>query len=399
MVMVALAVLAAAGPLSGQTTIGFFDGPTGGGNTASGAVGMTGWVVADVGVRRVILQVDGVDVVQAGYGRPRPGVERQFPGFPDSAAAGFGVILNATEHLDGLHVVSARAELMDGTFFDIPPKRTLLFQNSTHNLRPFGRIDRPNRNADLVGNCDTTDPFRRFTVIEGWALDLGVEIGDSGIGFVEIMLDGVILANSRRDCRFDFLAGGFTDCYGLTRLDVENQYPFALDAPNAGFRFVLDVGALIADGARTEGHHTITIRAGDISNQNENIAELPVFFICSQSLADDLAFGLIEVPRPNRIYAGVMRFEGWALDADGVALVEVFVDGEKIGNADFGVDSRASVAAQYPGFPDTLMPVWRLFFDSNKVVDGEHQAQVFVTDTLGNTVEIGETSFIVDNVP
>ncbi len=392
------AISLAAVPAMAQANLGFFEGPTDGSNTATGAVPLTGWALADVGVRRVIILVDGENAGEALYGRPRGQITNDFPGYPDSSAPGFSFILNSTDYLNGLHVVSAQVERLDGTFVDVAPHRTLQFQNATHNLRPFGRVDRPDRAATLFGTCDIDNPFRRPTIVEGWALDLGVEIGDTGIGYVELLLDGVPIARSTTDCVFNPSLGGFTNCYGTKRLDIENQYPFAFNAPNSGFRFAMDVGALIYSG-QVEGAHTLTIRAGDISNQVENIDELPVVFICGENIPNEPSFGLIESPKLNREYTGLMRVEGWALDIDGIRRVEIFVDGEFVRSAPLDPFLvRQSVSSTYPGYPDSDHPVFRAFIDTGDFVDGVvHQLEVIAVDDLLERTLIGEVDFISYN--
>lgn len=397
----AIAILAAtallASPLAAQTVIGVLDGPATGNNGVSGAVGFTGWALADGGVRRVIVTVDGVDIQQARYGNVRPAVTVQNPGFPDSAAPGFSFTLNTTEFSNGLHHVSADVERMNGSRVRLNTI-SLLFVNNTSLLVPFGDIERPDRGALLFGNCDVDDPNRRFTVVEGHALDLGLGIGDSGVGFVELMLDGTILFNSRRDCFFNLALGGFNQCYGLPRFDIENRYPFALNAPGAGFRFIMDVGALITLGGRSEGQHDLSVRVGDISNQFADIETIPVNFVCTEGLGNEPSFGLIDSPLPGRIFTGTMRFEGWALDAQGVRRVEIRVDGNVVANTTLDPAlTRDKVTAEFPGFPDSLNPVWRVFLDSNQFVDGIHQVQVVVIDNLLAETLIGEETFEVDN--
>ncbi len=385
-------------PAMAQANLGFFEGPPDSSNTATGAVRLTGWALADAGIRRVLILVDGENAGQALHGRPRGAITNSYPGYPDSAAPGFGFILNSTDYLNGNHVVSARVERNDGTFHDVSPARTLQFQNNTHNLRPFGRVDRPDRSATLFGTCDIENPFRRPTIVEGWALDLGVEIGDTGIGYVELLLDGVPISRSTTDCVFNPALGGFTNCYGTKRLDIENQYPFAFNSPNSGFRFAMDIGALIY-GGRVEGAHTLTIRAGDLSNQIENIDEMSVTFVCSENIGNEPSFGLIESPRLNREYNGLMRVEGWALDIDGIRRVEIFVDGNFVRGAALDpLLTRQSVSSSYPGFPDTDHPVFRAFIDTNDFVDNVvHQLEVIAVDELFARTLIGETDFLSIN--
>ena len=394
-----------------ETVLGFFEGPQGGVNSGTGAIGMVGWALADTGVKRVTIQVDGVDIGQSIYGQFRPIVQDLFPDYPDSAGAGFGYNLNSTLFSNGVHAVTAKVETFGGTIEIIPavdPQFNVYedgvypvqFTNNTAILTPFGEINRPDRNADLFGNCSNTTTNRRLAVISGWALDLGVEIGDAGVAWVELMVDGVILDNTRTGCRFDMATGGLTDCYGLPRPDIERRFPFALDAPSAGFRFVLDVGALL-DNGWAEGHHTLTIRAGDISNQNANIDEIPVNFFCIENQGNEPSFGRIESPRPGRAYADLMTFQGWVLDWEGIADVEVWVDGEFIGSANFGggLGTRPEVLTQYVGYPNTSAPVWRLSnFDTTDLSEGFHQVQIYVDDLTGDRTLIGETTFFVNNV-
>jgi hypothetical protein len=282
-------------------------------------------------------------------------------------------------------------------------------------------IDSPQRNAELFGNCcrrdgggecceldpDTgfcrTDLYTGITaapyaVVDGWALDLGKEIGDSGVGYVELLIDGTIVGNSRKTCTFNIDTGGLTDCYGLQRLDIERNFPFAFDAPTAGFRFAFDVGHLVRSLGFVQGSHVLTIRSGDIGNLTANIHEIPVNFLCLNNNNNLQSFGRIESPRNNRLYFDLMTFQGWAVDIDGVDTVEVFVDGNSIGLAAFGVGSRPGVLATYPGYPDAASPVWRLAdFDTTNLNEGQHQVQIEVTDDRGTTTMIGEVDFTVDN--
>ena len=387
-------------PATAETVLGFLEGPVYFGNTGSGAVGMTGWALADSGIERVIMQVDGVDVGQARYGFVRPGVQEIYPDYEDSEGPGFLFNLNSTAFENGLHTVSAKVITNDGTEMVIGGAQELFFTNHTDMLVPFGTIERPRRHTDLLGRCnrtcDLTPTDAIYTPITGWALDLGVEIGDAGMAWAELMIDGVIYANTRRDCRFDSTLG-LVSCYGLPRLDVERIFTYALDAPNAGYRFLIDVGWLISCVGLSEGLHTISVRAGDISDQVADIDEIPVNFWCAENHPSDGIYGLIESPVEGRIFTGDINLQGWAVAAEGVARVELYIDGTFIGNPDYGVDNRPGVANQYPGFPNVAAPVWRMTYDSTQLVDGVRQIEAFVVDLLGNRTSIGERTFNVLN--
>lgn len=399
-----LAVLAAMPATAQETLRGNFEGEVNGHNNATGAVTLSGWALATSGVRQVIIQVDGVDVGAARFGNRRPDVERLNPGFVDSEAAGFGYRVDSTPYLNGPHTVTAKIRSQAGGELVLPGK-VINFNNNTTLLVPFGGINKPARNAEVFGTCDPLDPIRRLTPVTGWVLDLGVEINDAGVGYVELMVDNDPIFNTRTGCRFIFDAGGFTNCYGLFRPDIELLYPFAKDAPNAGFRFVMDIGFMISNLNYVEGSHLLTIRSGDTSNQIADVDEIPVVFRCIEGVPNEGAFGQIESPQPGgAVYSGDLEIQGWALDAEGIDRVRILIDGEFVGLARYGIDdgifdTRPGVFSQYLGFPDAEAPVFRLVpdFDTTQLSDGFHQLQVVVKDDEGDRTLIGEVTFRVDN--
>ena len=444
--LLTLALLAlAAVPAVGQEVVGFLEPPVVPSSTPDGlaplhgVIRVFGWVVVEnETVRRVTIQVDGVDVGEAFYHRPRSLVtdhlETNFPGsfFPDAEGPGFSFFLNGTDFSNSEHEITAKVLTFEGTeqvLYGVQDNGTVLQDGvhdlfwtfNTNTLPPFGEINSPQRNAELFGNCcmrDDTgaccslDPNTGFcesslydgitaspyAVVDGWALDLGKEIGDSGIGYVELLINGAIIGNSRKTCTFSVATGGLTDCYGLQRLDIERNFPFAVDAPTAGYRFAFDVGRLVRFGF-PQGSNTLTIRSGDIGNNAVNIHEIPVNFLCLNNNDNLQSFGRIESPRRNRPYSDLMTFQGWAVDIDGVNRVEIFVDGQSLGLAAFGDQgSRPGVLATFPGYPDAAEPVWRLSdFDTTNLSEGNHQVQVEITDDRGATTTIGEVDFTVNN--
>ena len=409
------ALLAAPSQAQVEQVFGVFegqqvDGQQGTGNSGTGAMVLRGWALAGSGVRQVIIQVDGQDAGMALLGRTRPGVERSFPGFPDSAAAGWGFRLNTTRYSNGFHEVSAIAVSNEGRRVKLETRDggddyRFQFTNNTHLLTPFGRINFPQRNAFLAGTCDLSSSLRRLSPVTGWALDLGVETHDAGIGAVKLVVNGQDYRNTDSSCRFILGSGGFTNCYGLPRPEIERLYPFAKDAPNAGFRFVLDIGFMISAELYPEGANTLTVRANDLDNQIADIDEFPVFFLCDDGVPNEPAFGFIESPRQGAQYGGDIVVQGWLLDREGVDRVTVFVDGVPVnGVVDYGADdgifeTRPGVFSQYFGFPDAAAPVFRLRgnYDTTQLSDGAHQLQVRVLDLEGERTWIGEVTFFVDN--
>jgi N-acetylmuramoyl-L-alanine amidase len=389
--LVALLVAASA---SAAPPFGSFGGKVGGGNSGAGLLPLHGWALDDDGVAAVDVLVDGVVVGRAQYGRTRPRVTARFPGFPDAATPGFAFHLDTTRFLNGLHTVTPRILSASGEVRDLK-SRVFEFLNLTHNLAPFGEIEFPNHQAEMRGNCNLADPARRFSVISGWALDAGVDDDDHGVGYVELLIDRAIWANTTTDCRFSVAEGGQADCYGLRRLDIEQFFPGLRDAPHSGFRFVIDVGVLIAALGYHEGSHHLIVRGGDVSSQVRNIAEIRATFVCDENLGNEESIGEIRRPRPGNLYGGVIVVDGFALDWEGVDEIAVLVDGVEVGTAVHGFPDLAT--SLYPGYPESAAPGWRFSLDTTAFSNGEHFLEVVVTDDLGNDTFIGKRRFVIAN--
>lgn len=387
--------LAAAIPGAAAPPFGVFEGLGPNRNAGTGILPLTGWALDDDGIQRVDIFVDGVIAGRADLRQNRPDVGLLFPGFPDSGRAGFGILLDSTRYLNDLHSITARVTSNTGEQIWLGPKM-IQFTNVTHLLVPFGAITFPNPHAELSGKCNLNDPFRRFSVIEGWALDQGVEIGDSGVKYVELLINGAIYANSHTDCFFSPVTGGYTNCYGLPSLDVEAQFPTVPHSPRARFRFVLDVGMLIEEFDFSIGLHWLTIRSGDVIGQVANIAEIPVFFSCAEFIGNQASFGFIDQPVQGQLVSGNFLVTGWALDGEGVTSVRVFLDGDLQGTATYG-QPRPDVLARYPGYPNSAAAGWSFLLNTRVVEDGIHHIQVEVTDGAGVVTLIGEQYLTIRN--
>jgi len=397
-IMFAAAVLLMAAPLAfAQPTVpfGVFDGQVRGGNGATGVIALAGWALDDDGVESVDVYVDGLIAGRATYGGFRPGVAARSPGFPDAGAAGFGFRLDTTHYINGLHTVNALVTSSSGQQRWLNPL-VFEFVNTTHLLKPFGVVELPLEDAELYGTCNVNDPQRRLSVVEGWALDVGVEAGDLGVGYVELLVDGSIIFNSRLDCHYVPALGGPTDCYGVRRLDIERAFPLVKDSPHAGFRFVLDVGDLWAFGF-VEGQHVLTIRAGDVSGQVTQFGDVPVTFRCDDYAGNEASFGGVDLPAGGLFFGGSsVEITGYAVDYEGVARVDMYVDGALVGTATLGIP-RPAVAASFPGYPGVGTAGWSFELDPTPLSDGFHQLQVIVVDDDGFTQLIGERTFKVHN--
>lgn len=393
--LVLAVALTISAPAWAARPFGSFGGKVGGGNGGAGMLPLHGWALDDDGIEAVDILVDGVVDGRANYGRTRPQVTEKFPGYPDSARPGWVYQLDTTHYLNGLHTITPRIKSKTGEVVSLKSQR-FQFGNLTHALDPFGQIEFPKHQDEMRGRCDLADPNRRYSVLAGYALDTGVQVQDTGVGYVELLLDGTIYANSNRDCFFADETGGLTNCYGLRRMDLVPIFPHLKDAPHSGFRFVLDVGFLVTALGYSPGSHRLTIRAGDLFEQISTVDEIVVTFTCDEFVDNEESIGDIGQPQDGQLFSGIMRVNGWALDWEGVQRIEIIVDGVGVGFATHGL-TRPTVTSAYPGYPESAAPGWEHSFDTTRFSNGEHYLEVIVTDDLGNTTYIGRRRFVIAN--
>ncbi|HEX9162359.1 MAG TPA: Ig-like domain-containing protein [Thermoanaerobaculia bacterium] len=389
-----------------QTPFGSLDQPGGDAIfTTSGSFPVVGWAADTDGVARIDVLIDGGNLQAAMYGDARPDVGATFPDFPEALFSGFIGNVDTTRVQDGVHLLEVRAVDRLGASRLIG-RRQIQVSNSEQNLKPFGVIDTPQRDAVLFGSgCGAQgqppvfSPFVRptalITPVSGWVLDLGARVDLGRVSYVELLVDGIRFI-STDDCTLPF--GGFANCYGVPRFDVARFYPNYPDAPRSGYIFTLDVGNLLNLGVR-EGLHTLKIRAGDLQ---QTVAEIPgpqgipVFFKCADTNQESPSIGFIDIPDSFDYVTGTVVFQGWALDLSSVAAVELIIDGNLVGVAQYGFP-RPDVQAQNPQFPGSLNSGWQFSMDTTKLSNARHRLTARVLNGRGNRNEIGSVDFYVLN--
>ncbi len=418
-----------------QAPFGYIDipGPVGM-EGANGSFPVVGWAIDDVEVARIDFLVDGQIVAgavgrgepsTAQYGSTRPDVEAAFPDVPNSLYTGFSANIDTTALVNGIHQLSVRAWDGQGASRELGT-RTVQVINNGANLAPFGVVDFPLDKASLFcatlnntgvfpSPCspETCVPNVLYNVVKGWALDVGSRLDAGQVSYVELLLDGQIIANTRSDCVQ--LGQALTDCYGINRPDVARSYPGYVNADNAGFAFSFALLRLSADpsgviaiyipsgnsadsvlvGFTSPGKHTLAIRAGDEEETVSQFGAMSVDILCDQTGGDQPAFGYIDTPSNYQFINGVFEVFGWAYDLQGVRSVEMDVDGQVVGTAHYGVyrpdvpvnDPR--VPTQYAGFSYVL--------DTTRLSNSEHDLVIYVRDNPGHRTEIGRRKCVVDN--
>jgi len=392
-----------------QAPFGQVDQPDAAGiyNT-SGSFPVVGWATDTDGIARIDVQIDDGILQSALYGDPRPDVANTYPDFPAALFSGFIANVDTTRTQDGVHTLTVRATDRLGVSRLIG-RRTVQILNSEANLKPFGYLDEPLRDTVLFGTqcgrvpiiSPPVNPQSHITPVRGWTLDLGTRIDLGRVSYVELLIDGVRWI-STDDCSFNAVFGAYANCYGLPRYDVERFYPNYPDAPRAGFMFTLDVGALFALGVRP-GNHVLKIRVGD---QQQTFADIPgpqgipVFFTCAEQNFDFAATGFIDFPTTFDYVKGNVLFNGWAVDENGgVAAVEMIIDGNYVGQAQYGFP-RPDVVQQNPQFFNFggANSGWRFTMDTRLLSNARHRLTARVLDNQGHRSEIGSVDFYVQNL-
>ncbi len=375
----------------------------------SGVFPVTGWALDDTEIRFIEIIVDGFSVGNAVYGLHRPDILHQYPSHPSAETAGWVKMLNTTLWSNGIHVLSARL-VDDDDSSRIIGTRYVQTYNVSYNLPPFGAIDWPIANHIMYAKgCQdpggwSSPPFEDPQVTElitGWALDVGSQIDNGGVGYVQMLLDGTILA----DTNFPGFWHGWlrmdVNYYGLPRMDMLQLFTDVPNAKDCGFAFVMDVSDLIIRKGFRQGLHYLKIRAGDLENNVADIAQIPVIFDCDDD-PDRPSWGDIYTPSaPVEVVTGIVDVTGWAIDLDLAVSVEVWVDGVFIDVVDEMLLPTPEVAARYPWLPTyfTANAGWEYALDTvaADLADGEHVLVIWTEDRWHGRTFIGERRFLLDN--
>lgn len=371
---------------------------------ASGSFPVSGWALDTDGVSKVEILIDNGVMQNAMYGDPRPDVGNTIADWPDALYSSFVANVDTTRIQDGVHTLDVRATDRLG-LSRLIGRRVVQIFNEGANLKPFGYVDEPLKNAVLYGTLCHTQPVfspavnnqSHITPVRGWALDLATR-GDIGrVGYAELLVDGVRWY-STDDCAFSPIFNNYVNCYGMPRFDVERYYPNYPDSPRSGFLFTLDVGALLALGVRP-GNHVLKVRVGDLQQtftELPNRDGIPVFFECAEDRVAS-AVGFIDVPQSNDFMKGTVTFQGWAeIEHSSLQAVEVLVDGDFKGSAQLGFP-RPDVAVQYPYLLNSQNSGWRFIIDTTKLANGRHTVTVRALDFTGLRTEIGSVTFFTQN--
>ena len=370
-----LCVAAASAPAGAQTLIGWIDSPPADASIVYGANSaflVQGWAAGTEPVDRVDVLVDGIVVASANSFYPRADVAAAFPLLPSALTlhSGWAVYIDSTALTNGMHTISAVAVRLShgGSAPEsvVIGTRSVQVDNASLNLHPFGALEYPNDESTVPKTlcagapsgpvvCQVSPCFGEtggaapgtllvhatdLNPVRGWVLDTGARSDAGQTGYVQLLIDGVIIADTRQDCAL--LSGAFANCYGVNRPDIEKQYPGFVNSDNSGYVFnfaavddgtghlviYVPVGSTTAATVSVRsvttivpGKHDISVRAGDVAETVSLIGNpISVDFLpgcVPGTTTDHPAFGAIETPVPFQLLSDTQTISGWAFDPDG----------------------------------------------------------------------------------
>lgn len=97
--------------------------------------------------------------------------------------------------------------------------------------------------------------------------------------------------------------------------------------------------------------------------------------------------GYVDVPTQNATVSGTLDVSGWAIDDRNVPRVEILLDGERVGQARYGLP-REGVARDYPGLSGAPNSGFVYQLNTRSYANGSHVLEVRAIDAAGNTSQL-----------
>ncbi len=337
-----------------------------------------GWSVSLTPVVAVQLFLGDSRVAAAMLGGRREDVAFAFPSYPNAATSGFA----ATTQLNGLdrnaQVIRVRATGQYGYVHEVmvPLERIA----SAHAMPGGGEAPEPEYDLtqdetpahDISMYCDIVTLTEDGTLqVSGWAVSASPMVS------ILIYLNDVLVGEALR---------------GRARPDVGAEYPDIPSASQSGFLFDRRVG----DRGEPDATVRVIVRCADGGERSENLpvgALLPARAI---QAAPNVEEPIPEEPGPEsgrfrfeldspRIVRGAapdpitgrLTIEGWVLARSGVARIDIFLNGQKLGAAHHGL-ARQDVAGAFPEWENALRSGYAFHCPPRSLRDGEHTVQLVV---------------------
>jgi Bacterial Ig domain len=221
------------------------------------------------------------------------------------------------------------------------------------------------RAQDVVGGLDSPNPAvpqSGMVFVRGFAID------PAQLSHVDLYVDDQFLHSAP---------------LGQPRIDVGESNPNfpGVQVMRTGFQ----TGFLASRFGN--GPHTVAVRA---FTSDGRVTELGRRTITIDNTINQPPFGFIDIPDTTATFDahGAFPALGWILDTDGIAQVNVLMDGATMQSAIYG-SGRPDVGIAYPDFPQAAVSGFSANIDTTRLLDGVHTLSIEAVDRLGLKAEIG----------
>jgi GT2 family glycosyltransferase len=329
----------------------------------TGILHIFGWAVGLAPIVSVQVFIDDEKLAAAEYGTQRDDVASTHPDYPNARHSGFALHTDISSYGSGDRVIKVQATASTGI-----SREALLRLTLSGGRRPSAL-----RGDDVGVDC-FCDRIELTTggrlVIDGWA------VGSAPTERLLILLDGIEIGGAET---------------GIERPDVGNRFPTIAHARRAGFSFKRGLSAV------SEGEHLVILRHGMAGGDTDIL--LPVLAVTGGGLdaAVDATFRSeigdlrlnIDLPQsaggavvtPIR---GNLEIVGWALARQGVASIDIEIDGERIKSVQTGI-RRTDVQRAFPSWDGALTAGFTALVPHRSLPKGSHTVSVAVRDRADQT--------------
>ena len=319
--------------------------------TVSGTIPVYGWFLDGNGVNKIEVLIDGQVKGVATKGLPRPDVLAAYPLYADGNS-GYEYQLDIKTLTNGNHQLVVRETSNKGVQTSLPA-RTIKVANAAI-LPAKGDLNSPSNNQTVSG----------IFHVYGWFLD------GNGVNKIEVLIDGQVKGAAIK---------------GLSRPDVLAAYPSYADG-SSGYEYQLDTKTL------TNGNHQIIIRETSSKNVQTSLTARTVKVSNAAALP---AMGDLNGPARNQTLSGIAPVWGWFVDGNGVAKIEVLVDGSVVGTANKDL-SRPDVLAAYPAYANGSSG-YAYMLNTMQLSNGNHQIVIRETSAKNVQTSLPARTIAVNN--
>jgi ADP-heptose:LPS heptosyltransferase/GT2 family glycosyltransferase len=360
--------------------------------SATGQLAVRGWTIAASPIVAVQIFIDGNRVGAAIQGRERGDVAEAYPTYPNARQAGFVLEKLLTAPVPETACVTAQVLCLSGASLSTtipvllaagsprseattpaaPPAEGFARDGfgADGSSRPLPDLSRADgQGTEAPGPADPgLDPGRAVFVIcdhavvtiDGVLLVQGWAASPTGIERISIEVDGTPVGDAT---------------YGRERADVAAQYPGL--PVGTGFDFERSISDLLA------GQHDIRItavsRAGDRKDLTVTVAPPASAAFRFELDGPATRNGVVVHPITGRLV-----IEGWALARDGMAGIDVSLDGTVLGHAHYGM-ARPDVGTAFPDWAGSARSGYNFHCPSRALPDGDHIVQVTARSKTGGS--------------